>query len=91
MAEFLCASCGKNYFQKAALQKHHYQVHKQETCACNECGKILTSKKQLANYSENKLTKKGQGNKWQILRFFKCHILPSFSDSTCLYTFFQPK
>ena len=30
-------------------------------------------------------------NKWQILRFFKYHILPSFSDSTCLYTFFQTK
>ena len=61
MAEFLCASCGKNYFQKAALQKHHYQVHKQETCACNECGKILTSKKQLANHvsSHNKIKCRG--------------------------------
>ena len=61
MAEFLCASCGKNYFQKAALQKHHYQVHKQEICACNECGKILTSKKQLANHvsSHNKIKCRG--------------------------------
>ena len=50
MAEFLCASCGKTFFRKAALQQHNYQVHKHETCACNECGKILTSKKKLANH-----------------------------------------
>ena len=33
----------------------------------------------------------GQGNKLHILRFCRNHLLHSFSDSTCLYTFFQPK
>ena len=58
MADFLCTSCGKTFSQKAALQKHFSDVHKQENCECKECGKILRSKKQLANHmvSHQKVT-----------------------------------
>ena len=58
MADFLCTSCGKTFSRKAALQKHFSDVHKQENCECKECGKILRSKKQLANhlFSHEKIT-----------------------------------
>ena len=53
MGEFLCTSCGKTFSRKASLHKHFSAIHKQETCTCKECGKVLRSKKQLVNHPDS--------------------------------------
>ena len=50
MVEFLCTACGKSFTQKVALSKHFYAVHKEDTCVCQECEKVLKSKSKFTNH-----------------------------------------
>ena len=58
MVGFLCTACGKSFTQKVALRKHFYAIHKEDTCVCKECGKVLKSKSKLTNHlhSHEKIT-----------------------------------